>query len=47
MKKNREEKNEDFLKKLMSMTREEMTEFIRVKGKEPKLIKPFICLNSK
>ena len=47
MKKNREEKNEDFLKKLMSMTREEMTEFIRVKGKEPKLIKPIICLDSK
>lgn len=42
----REEKKEDFLKMIMSADREQLTEFVKTKGKEPKKIKPFICLNN-
>ena len=43
---NREEKKENFLKMIMSVNREQLSEFVKLKGKEPKKIKPFICLNN-
>lgn len=43
---NREEKKENFLKMIMSVNREQLSEFVKSKGKEPKKIKPFICLNN-
>lgn len=44
--KNREDKKQDFLKMLVSVDRDQLSEFIKRKGKEPKMIKPFICLNN-
>lgn len=41
-----EEKKKDFLEMLISVDREQLSEFVRTKGKEPKKIKPFICLNN-
>lgn len=43
---NREEKKKDFLQMLVSIDRDQLTDFIKSKGKEPKKIKPFICLNN-
>lgn len=43
---NREEKKKDFLQMLVSIDREQLTNFVKSKGKEPKKIKPFICLNN-
>ncbi len=43
---NREEKKKDFLQMLVSIDREQLTDFVKSKGKEPKKIKPFICLNN-
>ena len=34
----------NFVKSLLEINREEITEFIKQKGKEPKKIKPFIFL---
>lgn len=36
----------NFIGSLLSVDREQLTEFINQKGKEPKKIKPFICLPS-
>lgn len=41
----KEQKKKDFLKELMAIDKDQMSEFIKSKGKEPKMIKPFICLN--
>lgn len=43
----REEKKKDFLSILVSVKKEQLSDFIKSKGREPKMIKPFICLNSK
>lgn len=43
---NREEKKKDFLQMLVSIDREQLIDFVKSKGKEPKKIKPFICLNN-
>lgn len=43
---NREEKKKDFLQMLVSIDRDQLTDFVKSKGKEPKKIKPFICLNN-
>lgn len=43
---NREEKKKNFLQMLVSIDREQLTDFVKSKGKEPKKIKPFICLNN-
>lgn len=40
----REKKKNDFIKMLISVDRDQLAEFINTKGKEPKLVKPFICL---
>ena len=45
MKKNKEEYKKNFLEMLKSVSKEDLASFIREKGKEPKLIKPFILLN--
>lgn len=37
----------NFLGSLLDISREQLTEFINQKGKDPKKIKPFICLPSK
>ena len=37
---------EDFLTMLTYLDREQISAFIKQKGKEPKVIKPFIYLNS-
>lgn len=37
----------DFLTMLTSVTRDQLQEFIKNKGREPKMIKPFICLDSR
>lgn len=42
-----EEIKNNFLGSLLSVEREQLTEFINQKGKDPKKIKPFICLPSK
>lgn len=34
----------NFIESLLTIGREQLTEFINQKGKEPKKIKPFICL---
>ena len=39
-----EEIKNHFIQVLLSMDVEQMTDFIKNKGKEPKKIKPFICL---
>ena len=41
-----EQKRKDFINMLMAVSREEIAEFIKLKGKEPKQIKPFICLDN-
>lgn len=43
---NREEKKKEFLQMLVSIDRDQLTDFVKSKGKEPKKIKPFICLNN-
>lgn len=42
-----EEIKNNFLMSLLSVSRDQLTEFINQKGKDPKKIKPFICLPSK
>ena len=37
----------DFLIMLTSVNRDQLQEFIKNKGREPKMIKPFICLASR
>ncbi len=44
IKKSREEKKKEFINMLLSTDKEQLTEFIKSKGHEPKKIKPFICL---
>ena len=44
--KNREDKKQDFLKMLVSVDRDQLSEFIKKKVKEHKMSKPFICLNN-
>lgn len=34
----------NFINALISIDKEQLTEFVNSKGKEPKKIKPFICL---
>lgn len=43
----KEEKKKDFLRMLVSVDKDQLSDFIKSKGREPKMIKPFICLNSK
>lgn len=38
-------KKQDFIEMLSSVSKEQLTDFIKMKGHEPKKIKPFICLN--
>lgn len=45
MAKSKEEAKEDFLSMLKDADKEQLTDFIRRKGRKPKMIKPFICLN--
>lgn len=48
MKSNKKEKNKnEFLKMLTVLDRDQLQEFIKDKGRKPKMIKPFICLNSR
>lgn len=42
-----EQIKKDFLGSLLSLDKDQISEFINQKGKEPKKIKPFICLPSK
>lgn len=35
----------DFIESLLSMDREQISNFVAQKGREPKRIKPIICLN--
>ena len=42
---NFDEIKNNFVESLMNVSREQITEFIKCKGKEPKKIKPIICLN--
>ena len=38
-------KRSEFLNMLLSADRDQLQEFIKNKGREPKTIKPFICLD--
>lgn len=40
------EKRKNFLHMLQSVSKEQLSEFIKAKGREPKKIKPFICLDN-
>ena len=43
---NYETKKQNFIQMISSVSREQLSEFIKAKGHEPKKIKPFICLNN-
>lgn len=45
--KNYEKNKKDFIKMLLSVNKDELQEFIKTKGREPKMIKPFICLDKR
>lgn len=45
-KKNYEKNKKDFLSMLLSVDKDDLSDFIKNKGREPKKIKPFICLNT-
>lgn len=45
MKRKKEDHTKNFLEMLKSVSKEDLASFIREKGKEPKLIKPFVLLN--
>lgn len=45
MARGREEAKIDFLSMLKDADKEQLAEFVRRKGREPKMTKPFICLN--
>lgn len=40
-------KKSEFLSMLLSTDKDQLQEFIKNKGREPKMIKPFICLNTR
>lgn len=44
---NYQKNKNDFLTMLTSVNRDQLQEFIKNKGREPKMIKPFICLTSR
>lgn len=44
---NYEKNKKDFIQMLMSVDKDQLQEFIKTKGREPKMIKPFICLNTR
>lgn len=39
-------KKSEFLSTLLSADKDQLQEFIKNKGREPKMIKPFICLDT-
>lgn len=45
MAKNKEEAKKDFLAMLKDVDKNQLAEFIKQKGREPKMTKPFICLH--
>lgn len=45
MAKSKEEAKNDFLSMLRDADKEQLAEFVRRKGRKPKLTKPFICLH--
>lgn len=48
MNKNKYEENKkNFLSMLLSVDKDDLSDFIKNKGREPKKIKPFICLNTR
>jgi hypothetical protein len=43
---NKEQHKSNFIEMLLHVDRDQLTQFIKEKGREPKLTKPFICLDS-
>lgn len=41
-----EVRKQNFIEMISSVDKEQLSEFIKMKGHEPKKIKPFICLNT-
>lgn len=42
---NQEQIKNNFIESLLNIDRDQLTDFINDKGKDPKKIKPFICLS--
>lgn len=42
-----EEKKGKFLDMLLSADKDQLSDFIKNKGRKPKMIKPFICLSTR
>lgn len=40
-----EDQRKDFIRTLLDMDKDQIAEFIKSKGRDPKKIKPFVCLN--